>query len=357
MISLRKNKSFPIGVHLTEHSISLVQFSPGPDGGQLPRFAIAELPASNGEPVEKRDQFVAASLRKLRQDHGFEGHEVVSCLATQDLFVQNVRLPQLPAEEIDQALKWEAAERLPYPIEDAEIRHLTAGLIRQDAEIRQEVILLACRRSVVERQVRMLEAAKLRPLAIDIEPCATVRSMLPVSEANPAQYRRAILKFGSVATTVTLTDGPRIAFLKSIPTGGREFDQAVAQHLDLPLPEAARIRREVTQAERLDPEDDIHRSVVDALRESLETITSEIDLCLRYYRVTFRGRGPYGAVLCGQEAAPWLAEYLSHRLAMGCTLANPFENETTNASPTPIPRPWRWTTAAGLSRKHEGAIK
>ena len=49
-----------------------------------------------------------------------------------------MRLPKLPAEEMDNVVRGEAEGRLPFPIAEGEIRHLLAGEVRQDAGIKQE---------------------------------------------------------------------------------------------------------------------------------------------------------------------------------------------------------------------------
>ena len=72
---------------------------------------------------------------------------------------------------------WEAEERLPYPTAEAEIQHLIAGEVRQNANVKQEVILLACRHEAINRHILLLVEAPLTPLAIDAEPCAALRCL------------------------------------------------------------------------------------------------------------------------------------------------------------------------------------
>jgi type IV pilus assembly protein PilM len=288
-------------------------------------------------------------LQKLLADHHFRGRQVVSCLGSQELFVQNVRLPQLPAQEVEKVVHWEAEERLPYPVAEAEIRHLVAGEVRQDTNVKQEVILLACQRNSIQRHINVLEAAGLAPVAIDIEPLAVVRNF-QTAGTDEASSRRALLNFGEDATTVILTEGDKILFLKYISSGGHHLDQAVAKHLGLGLAEAASMRATVTASPELDPDNDIHRSIVDAIRITLDGMATEIELCLRYYKVTFRGKPLERIIVTGSEASKWLADYLSERLGLSCALGNPFASLSRWPTlPAALERPWRWATAMGLS--------
>lgn len=349
MISLRGKLPHPIGLHLGIDVATLVQLTDTGNNCRVHAMAQGALPVNESAAPEDQDRVVAAALKKLVGDYDFKGREVVTCLASDELFVQNVRLPELPPEEVEKVVRWEAEERLPYSADDAEIRHLLAGRVRQDTHVKQEVILLACRREVVERHVGVIEQAGLVPVGVDAEPCAIVRSFRQGDGAQDAESRTAYFNIGQIATTIIFTEADQILFLKYVATGGRHLDEAVARNLDIPMEQAVRMRSGVMVAETLDAENDVHRTVIESIRPSLEDIASEIELCLRYYKVTFRGKPLERIVLTGPDAAPWLAEYLGDQLQMQCFLGNPLQ--TVSGIADQRDRPGRWTTALGLSMK------
>jgi type IV pilus assembly protein PilM len=171
----------------------------------------------------------------------------------------------------------------------------------------------------------------------------------PVAEGT----RRAYLNLGEKATTVMFAENQRILFLKYVSIGGYHLDRAVANHLDLDLAQAARMRARVSSSQELDVEDEIHRSVIDSIRDPLEAIGSEIELCLRYDKVTFRGRGLEKMIITGDNASPWLIEYFAQRLGTPCEMGDPFGALAHRpTAPASLDRPWRWTTAMGLSLKN-----
>lgn len=352
MVALHRSRPLPIGLQLGQQSVTLTQLTGKPERRELCALAHGEIPHEESLSTEERDRETAAVIRRMIADHGFRGRRVVGCLGSHELFVQNVRLPQLPADEIEKVVRWEAEERLPYPVSDAEIRYLRAAEVRQEAGIKQEVILLACHQGVVRRQIHIMEQAGLTPVAIDVEPCAVLRSLRRTDTAPDAARRQAFLSLDDRATTVIFTEGERILFLKYVSGGGHHLDVAVSRHLSLGLEEAARIRESVTASSELDDTDDVHRSVIDAIREPLDAMSSEIELCLRYYKVTFRGKPLDRIVVTGREASHWLVEFLSQRLGANCVLGNPFENMADPFAASAVhERPWRWTTAVGLSLK------
>ena len=353
MISLNRTHHQPIGLHLGSRTATLVQLAGSPGSWQVYAMAHGAIPVLQDASSEEQDRETASALHKLIVDHHFKGRQVVSCLGSQELFVQNVRLPKLPPEEIEKVVTWEAEERLPYPIADAEIRYIPAGQVRQDANIKQEVILLACHQGVVKRHVGILEQAGLEAVAIDVEPCAVLRSLK--GRAHPeadSPERYAFLNLGEQASTVMFAEGEQMLFLKYIQAGSAQLDHAVSRYLELSVEEAAKMRAVVNASVILDAEDEIHRSVIEAIRGPLDEMANEIELCLRYHKVTFRGKPLEKMIVTGAEATPWLIDYLQARLGLPCELGNPLDSLTAwPKSHRDWERPGRWSTAFGLSMK------
>lgn len=347
--SFMSPKTLPIGLHLGPQSATLVQLSGPPDNLQLYASAHGDFDLAEDATPEQQEQEISAMLQRLVGEHRFKGREVVTCLGSPELFVHNVRLPKLPPEEVAKAVLWEAEERLPFPLAEAEVRHLLAGEVRQDASTKQEVILLACRNEIIQRQIQVLERAGLVPVGIDVEPCALLRSLYQGRGGDDC--RRAYLHLGARATTVVFAEGDQILFLKYIASGGYHLDTSVSRHLRLPLREAARMRAVVNAADELDKNDEVHRTIIEAIRHPLEALSAEIELCLRYQKVTFRGRPVEKIVVAGEEASPWLVHFLEGRLGAPCEMGNPFRGVTHQVPRTLSDRPGRWATAVGLSLK------
>lgn len=351
MVAFQRNRTLPIGMHIGPQSATMVQLARNGNDLELHAMAHVELPNNEEAASDVQDREIAAILKRTLSDHGFRGKAVVSCLGAQHLFVQNVRLPKLPPEEVDKVVRWEAEERLPYPVADAEIRHLLAGEVRQDANIKQEVVLLACHQGVLQRHIALLEMSGLVPEAIDVEPCALLRSLWHTADKSVTPPRQGYLLLGERTTAVIIAEGEQVLFLKYINSGGNQLDQMVARHLDLPIREAAKMRAVVTESAKLDAQDEVHRSIAEAIRGPLDAMSAEIELCLRYYKVTFRGQPLDKLVIAGSEASAWLAEYLGDRLNLPSVMANPFESLRNTRAASFKGTPSRWTTALGLSLK------
>lgn len=346
-IPLSLSKQPPIGLYLDGDWVSLAQVAMQGGRPVILATAAGELPTNAAE--------AAHVLRRLLADHHFAGRTVVSSLPTTDLTVQNVRLPQVPDAELPPLLRFEAQERLPYPVDEAELRHVVAGVAREEGVTKQETILLAARRDAIDRHLTLLDGAGLTPTAIDLAGCGLLRCIAAAEAAEgeapglkgDGLSRRACVYFGSAAVTVLVAEGGHIVFLKHLSCGGRQLDQTLAKATNLPEPEAASMRRALTGAAALEADNDLHRTVIDALRTPLESLATEIELCLRHVQVTFRGPPPQTLAVTGPDASPWLAEFLADRLRTPSKVFHPFKAFGRDGNAPDLPG--RFSVAVGLS--------
>lgn len=353
MIAFRRTPTLPIGLEITPKSLTLAQVAFHKKRPFVHALAHMNLPHDEQTPIAERDALTAAILKKLVIDHRFQGRHVVTCLGSQELFVHSVRLPQLPEDEIDRIIRWEAEERLADSWQESEIRHLPGAQFRQDSTQKQEVFMLVCHRGIIQRQIDILQQAGLIPSAIDIEPCAVLRC-LEWGEAPNEDHRMAYLSFGPRSTTVIFAEGGRILFLKYVNFGANHLDVAIARHLNLSMEEARRMRISVTSSRQLQQDDELHHSIGEAIRFPLESMASEIEKCLVYYKVTFRGQPFEKFILTGSDASPLMADFVADRFGTECQVGDPLSRLGGESANLPIAdgeTPSVWTTSLGLSLK------
>ena len=341
----------PIGLDLSGHSIKMVQLSTNQD--RLVDLARWDLPAIPPDaPSSARYKQLTSALREMRIGRAFRGRETIVCLGARDLFVQNVRVAKCSPTELERLVQQEAAARLPYDVHEAEIRYLPAAEVRQGDATKREVILLACHRPRLLELLGAVEAGGLRPIAVDVEPTALLRSYIRQYRRDDDRDQRAMfVRIGAGHTTVVIARGGEPLFVKYIEIGGRHFDEAVAKCLQMEAGPASALRRHNgdRRADQQDP--DVARSVAEAVRPVLERLTGELSLCIRYHSVTFRGQPIARMVLGGGEASGPLVETLATRLDVKCELGDPLRTYQTTLGGA---RRGQWDIASGLALREIG---
>lgn len=238
----------PIGLDLGSDTLRLLQLSPE---GHRPRVvAAAERSLGSVRPTDGSayHRAVADALRAMLGPGRFRGRRVVSALPASVMHFKNLRLPRMPADELTQAVQWEARERGQFGDQAVEVRYFNVGEVRQGDELRQEVILMAAPTAFTEAHVETLVDCGLDPVALDVAPAALQRAIDPADGgAHPGGEAEApariVLDVGYSTSKVLIVQNEQVLFFKLIEVAGHKFDEIVAQRLDLSLAEAARTRR------------------------------------------------------------------------------------------------------------------
>jgi len=237
----------PIGIDLGARSIKLVQFSG--DRSRLVDASRVELPLLGEKPTaEEQASRLTAGLKKGLEGRAFKGRDVVLCLNDRQMFLQSVRVPKQSGPDLDRAVSQEAAGRVPFGVEDAEIRYLEAADVRQGDAVLREVVVFACQRAVLRQVLDVVEAARLCPVGVDVEPAALVRSYAAQFRRDDDRKARALLvHIGYLRTAAVIAQCDDLLFVKYIDIGGLHFDQAVARTQRSYVPA---VRRELQDFDR-----------------------------------------------------------------------------------------------------------
>ncbi len=341
----RSESSTPIGIDLGHRSIKLVQLDAARN--RIIEAVRWDLNLDNGAADEQTDAAWIEGLQQARQSRCFRGNDAVVCLNAPELIVQNIRVPKVSEAQLEQAVFEEAASRLPYPIDEAEIRFVPAADIRQGDEFKREVILLACHRPVLNHFLDIVIEGGLRPVAVDVAPAALVRGYMHGFRREADQdMSLMIAEIGATSTLVVITRDHETKFTKYIDVGGHRMDEAIARHMKMSTEDAAALRRHNGDRRSAEQDPDVIRTIVEATRVTIDRLAQELSMCARYHSVTFRGQRIARLVIGGGEASEWLCEALSSRVDFPCEVGEPLRKF---GGIEPPGRQSQWGIATGLA--------
>ena len=358
MIKISRAQVLPIGVDFGFDSIKLIQLSV--TDGQLSVVASAReaLPAEARLDANLRMPVSMDILRRLlRHGNGFVGRNIVAALPREIVQVKNLRLPQMPATELEQAIQFEARNIFPVETDQSQIRFLHAGEVRQGSDARQEVIVLAAKDAEVNDFIEQLHRCGVVVESLDFEPCAIYRGIERfIRRREDENEVHVLVDIGARRSLVAIGKGREISFYKPIDVGGQNLTDAVARKLGITVDEAITLRRRFTEAtsDAAARKDPVRQAVFDGMRSVVEELAREISLCLRYYSVTFRGHRPNKLRLTGGEAAdPNVQTILNANLPLPVEALQPLRNVDASAvKPHDRRGPMsEWSVAFGLALK------
>ncbi len=326
----RSRQHGPIGLDLGASSVKLIQFSEAQ--GRLTLVAAAHQDLPMTDDAQASQNAAALAIRGLMATHPFEGREVVTALGHREYQLKSIRVPPMPPEEMESAVTFEAQERFDLGGAPAQFRFLEAGEVRHGNELKHELMVFAAPDSVVWERLTFLETLKLDPVAVDLSPCAVARSFVRfLRRAGDVSAVNVFLDVGRRGTTILVTRGSDLVFLKVIDVGGQAMTEAVARGLAIPLNKAGRLRLAILRDQSGRRGDaactvpaEVRAAVADAVRPTADQIAKDVQLCLRYYAVTFRGQRAESVTLVGGEAhEPALLKALQDAIDVPCMTGYP----------------------------------
>ena len=350
MVRLSTRRRFsPIGIDIGSRSVKFVQLTADYSG--LVETARWDFPTTFNEASEQ-DQAEQLTEALQRHRRRFRGRDAVLCLNKDHLVLQNLRVPRRAAEELDTVVQEECRQRLPFSADEAQIRFLDAGEIRQSDSSVRELIVTACHRPILRRLLDLVVECGFQPTAVDIEPAAIVRSYSLQFRRDEDRDRRVMfVHVGYSNSVVVIAHEGRILFVKYIQNAGQHMDEAVASRLRMASGEASALRRHNGDRRRELQDPEVSDGIAQAIRPVIEHLANEISLCMRYHSVTFRGQPICRMVLGGGEASNGLAEALQERLSIPCLRSEPLRPFSADNQFHPMPQ---WDVAVGLAARNLG---
>ena len=140
----------------------------------------------------------------------------------------------MPDDDVAEAVRFEAADRFGLEPDRAEFRYILAGDVRQGTDIRQEVIVLARNAPSSTPTSVCWPAPACDPPPSTPLPAALFRGFERfLRRGGDRNEANVFVDLGYSGTQVAVSRGSDLIFLKSVPIGGRRFDELVAESLSL----------------------------------------------------------------------------------------------------------------------------
>jgi type IV pilus assembly protein PilM len=343
--SFRKRKA-TFGLDVGSSAVKVAQLSQNGNGFRL--AALAAVPVPPEAIVDggiKDPGAVTDAIQEAVSTAGVDTKDTAIALSGRELIVKKLQFPDVPANELGGAVQLEAEHHIPFALDEVYLDYHITG--KRDGQM--DLILVAVKKTKVTEYMSVVEAAGLNPVVVDLDGFALGNQF----ELNHPEERGevvALVDIGASTMKTNVVSGGASIFARDIPFGGKNYTQAIAQHLRIPFDqaEAAKLGKDVGI-----PWD----SLVPALEAISREFSLEIQRTLDYFASTAESERIGKIVLAGGCATlPGLADYLSSVWGIPVELANPFARvEVSNAHADSVATLGpHLAVAVGLGLRHAG---
>jgi type IV pilus assembly protein PilM len=314
---------------------------------QLAGAAVESLPAGAFDEGEVLDgDALAAALKSFFAEHKLS-KRVRLGIGNQRVVVRTLRLPAIEdPKEMDAAVRFQAQEQIPMPLDQAELAHQVVGGVpaEEGATPQVDVVVVAARRDMVSSFLEPLRKAGLEPVGVDLAAFGMIRALAGVG-ADPAQPEASPSVEGPAPEAPGGSEGAvlycnlgdvmnlavarkRACLFTRVSSAGME---PIATRLGAESglsPEHARqwLAHVGLNDEPAQVEGDAHtvESARRALEEGSHALADELRLSLDYYRAQEGAVAVDRIVLSGHGSAiPGMAERMQTVLGLPISVARP----------------------------------
>ncbi len=239
--------SSPVGLDIGSNSIHVAQLKGGGSQFFLTRYGSIRIPMGavvEGEIVDT--EAVGHSISQLWRKAGISEKSIVTGVANQKVVVRMVEFPWMEKSELEGALRFQAQDYIPIPIEEAILDFEVLGEYTNVNEERMvEVLLVAAQRDMINNHLAAIERAGLKPRIIDASAFAIVRSLireeesvLPPETEGEVPEATGIIHVSAGLTIIVVVEKGQPRFTRVSSLAGNDFTQSVADALNLTFDEA-----------------------------------------------------------------------------------------------------------------------
>jgi type IV pilus assembly protein PilM len=318
-----------VGLDIGTSAVRAAEVSSSKNGLTLSKFGQVALPAGAVVDGEIQDPgSVSHAISTLFKRNKISNKKVVVGVANQRVVVRQVDLPYLEEKDFRASLKFQVAEHIPMPVEEAEIDYqILADYETAESGRMMRVLLVAAATDMIEQFVNTVSDAGLRPSGVDLIPFAVARA---VSDAARGEVgidgAEAIVDVGAGVTNVMVHQNGEAQFVRILLTGGDTATKALVDELDISFEEAEAVKL------------DLHTGVgspesAAVVAECVKDLVVEIQGSLDYY-LGLEDASPIRSVLLtgGGSMTPGLGAALEAALDMNVYGAAPLQQMGANKS-------------------------
>jgi len=310
-------KSF-IGVDIGTSTIKAVEIKIKEKKPVLSNYAWMKIPivAANTSQFFP-DVFLAECLKKITKESKMTKGDFFMSLQSSGALMTLIKLPQLPAEDMEQAIQFEAHKYIPTSLDEVS---LSWGIIKNDAVAgvpaagsqEVQVLLIAVPKNKIRRYESIARMGGVYLRAIEIESFSLVRSLI----GNDAG-RFIVVDIGSRVCNILLVEKGEIKISRNIDAGGKDITKAIATGLSVGEERAESLK--ISKMDFLGKESNI-------VFPCLDLITGEIKrILLSYYKKEDPNGIVDGLILSGGTASlTGLDKYFSSIFNTKVLVGNPF---------------------------------
>ncbi|MCK9223543.1 MAG: type IV pilus assembly protein PilM [Candidatus Muirbacterium halophilum] len=309
-----------IGIDVGSSAVKIVMLKLGKQP-VLAGFGIAHLPME-GVIVEGNivdGAAVTDTIKDVIKAGKLKGSTYVGGLLSQNTIIRFIKMPVMAADELKEAIKFEAEQYIPYSIDEVQISYFNLGEIAEEEGSQNYILLVCTPKEILNTYQITLKNAGVTLKVVDVD-CFGVLNALS-AQVDPDGIV-AIIDIGASTTNIDIIKRGVLDFHRNVNIAGNNISNVIKDVLKLELSQAENIKKEEG---RVAIEESDRNEVSDVINTIIEELVSEIRRSFDFFKAQSREKQIDKIILTGGTSKlPNIDAFLANELGIEVEFADPF---------------------------------
>ena len=321
-MGLFANNTTPmIGVDISSTAVKLLQLSQAGGRYRVEHYAVEPLPPN--VVVEKNIvevEAVGEAIKRALSRSGSRLKHAAAAVAGSAVITKVIPMQaNLDGDELEDQVRVEAAQYIPYPIEEVSLDFEVLGPVKDNPEMIQ-VLLAATRSENVEVRQSALELGGLTAKVIDVEAFAMENAFKLIADqlSVPKDALVALVDVGATMTTLNVLRSQRSVYSREQVFGGKQLTDEIMRRYGLSYEEAGLAKRQGGLPDSYE---------IEVLEPFKEALVQQLGRLLQFFYAGSEFNRVDQIVLAGGCASiAGIAEMVEEQIGVLTVVANPLAN-------------------------------
>jgi len=331
-----------VGVDIDSKYIRIVELEPAKKSWKVITYGAISSPVLQPILDSKEDiKEVGNRIKQLIKEVRVSGKNISTAIPEAQAFTQVITTPLLSQKEMDSAMKWQAEQYIPLPLEDVSFGY---NILQKDEKSNtMRVLISAAPLNLIAKYNQLIQAAGLNPLNIETRILGSIRAL---SRNVPDDYVSAVIELGEYSSDFAFFTKSNILFTHSISTGGRAITRAISQEFNLNVEQAERYK--LTYG--VDP-NQLEGKVYNAIKPLIDQFVHGLNNGFVYFREQYPNLRVNLVFLTGEGSLmPGVVRLVAEQFGVEAQRGDPFAGLSFNKGvQAPSSSGAAFTTAVGLA--------
>lgn len=320
MLSLFGGRKGIIGLDIGSRQIKAVQLKEVKSGYELEGIGVVSLlPELIVDGAILDSLRVVDAVKELISEKNLTAKDAsIAVSGHSSVIIKRVSLPQMTEDELNESIKFEAEQYIPFDIEDVNLDFQILGQREEGDEM--DVMIVAVKKEKINEYTASVREAGLNPVIVDVDAFA-LENLYEINYEIREDDVIALVNIGASTINMNILKGGVSVFTRDSSVGGNLHTEALQKGFVISFDDAERLKHGEA-VEGVSPDD-----VGSVLTSASEEIITEISRSFDYYRGATRQEDINEIVLSGGcSLVKDFVPLLSERVGINVKMIEPFKN-------------------------------